>query len=517
MHKLQFSSMKEVEQIQASIIKAGLYPHSPIISKLIAFASLSPSGCLAHAQSIFHDTTMDNTFLCNVMIRAYSRSVFPIKAFDIYNHMQYMNIESDHFTYSFVLRACARVLWCMRRDVKYGGLAVHYKIAEIHCRVLKLGFDSDQYIGNSFLHLYNQCGLLDVARRVFDEMPDRNVTSWNIMISAYDQVSDFETADYLLDLMPRKNVVSWNTLIRRYVRLGDMEAATTVFQEMGVKDSVSWNSMIAGYIHVRDYSRAHELHRQMQVAGLDITDVTLTSILGACAETGALQIGREIHEFLKQRGFNIEGYLGIALIDMYAKCGSLSCAWEVFNEFKMKPVGCWNAMIVGLAVHGNSKEALELFASMEKRIDQARPNRITFIGVLIACSHQGLVDKGREYFYRMINEYNIVPDIKHYGCMVDLLSRWGFVDEAHQIIKTMPFDANSVLWRTLLGACKIYGNMELAEESFKRLTELEPLTDGDFILLSNVYAEAERWNGVEAVRNEMIDVKVPKKPGFSQI
>ncbi|XP_021893862.1 pentatricopeptide repeat-containing protein At3g29230-like [Carica papaya] len=467
MHKLQFSSMKEVEQIQASIIKAGLYPHSPIISKLIAFASLSPSGCLAHAQSIFHDTTMDNTFLCNVMIRAYSRSVFPIKAFDIYNHMQYMNIESDHFTYSFVLRACARVLWCMRRDVKYGGLAVHYKIAEIHCRVLKLGFDSDQYIGNSFLHLYNQCGLLDVARRVFDEMPDRNVTSWNIMISAYDQVNDFETADYLLDLMPRKNVVSWNTLIRRYVRLGDMEAATAVFQEMGVKDSVSWNSMIAGYIHVRDYSRAHELHRQMQVAGLDITDVTLTSILGACAETGALQIGREIHEFLKQRGFNIEGYLGIALIDMYAKCGSLSCAWEVFNEFKMKPVGCWNAMIVGLAVHGNSKEALELFASMEKRIDQARPNRITFI--------------------------------------------------AHQIIKTMPFDANSVLWRTLLGACKIYGNMELAEESFKRLTELEPLTDGDFILLSNVYAEAERWNGVEAVRNEMIDVKVPKKPGFSQI
>ncbi|GAV77181.1 PPR domain-containing protein/PPR_2 domain-containing protein [Cephalotus follicularis] len=514
----QVSSIKQVEQAQAVITKAGLYNIPSIISKLITFASLSPSGSLMHAQAIFQETTMDNPFICNTMIRAYSKSVLPIKAVYVYNHMHTINIDSDNYTFNFVLKACARALWCMQEDVNFDGFGIACKGSEIHCTVLKMGLlHVDQYIQNSLLHLYRQCGLLGPARRVFDEMTERTVSSWNIMVSAYDLVNDFGSADNLISLMPIKNVASFNTLIARYVRLGDIKAAKRVFREMPERDSVSWNSIIAGYVKVKDYNGALEIFHEMQTANVEATEVTITSILGTCAEMGALHIGRKIHESLKEREYTIEGYLGCALVDMYAKCGNLSCAWDVFNELKMKHVSCWNAMIVGLAVHGYCEEALELFAAMEMRHEEVEPNRVTFIGVLIACSHKGLVEEGREYFSRMIKEYKLMPDIKHYGCMVDLLSRWGLLIEAYHMIKTMPFDANSVLWRTLIGACKVHGNVELAEECFQQLAKLDALRDGDYVLLSNIYAEAERWDNVEQVRNQMIGNKVPKKLGSSHI
>lgn len=515
----QLSSMKELEQAQAILTKAGLYTHSPILAKLIAFSALSPSGSLAHAQAMFQETTMDNSnsFICNTMIRTYANSVFPIKAIYIYNHMHCMNVGSDHFTYRFVLKACARASRCVEEGGECDGVGVVYKGAEVHCRVLKLGFDRDVYIQNSLIYVYSRCGFVSFARRVFDEMTGRSVASWNIMITAYDQISDFESADYLLELMPLKNVVSWNTLIMRYVRLSNIGAARRVFQEMLERDAVSWNSMISGYVKIKDYAGALVLFGEMQIAEVEATEVTLISVLGACAETGALEMGRKIHESLKENKYRIEGYLGNALVDMYAKCGNLSFARKVFNELKMKPVSCWNAMIVGLAVHGYSEEALELFAAMELKLDEVRPNRVTFIGVLIACSHKGLVEEGQQYFNRMIKEYKIMPDIKHYGCMIDLLSRWGLLYEACKMIKTMPLPPTAVLWRTLLGACRVHGNEELAEEAFQELAKLESLRDGDYVLLSNIFAETERWDDVERVRNEMICIGVRKKLGSSHI
>ncbi|KAF8021668.1 hypothetical protein BT93_G1961 [Corymbia citriodora subsp. variegata] len=514
--KLQ--SLKEAEQAQASIIKTALWDHSGIVPKLISFACLSPAGSLSHAQAIFQETSMDNPFVCNTMIRAYSKSVFPIKAVLIYNYMHSARVECDHFTYNFVLKACGKILWCTKDDARaVERVDIDSKGAEIHCRVLKVGFDQDQYIQNSLLHVYSQCGSVSHARCLFDEMTQRTVASWNIIILAYDRLGDFASADRLLELMPAKNAVSWNTLMGRYIRMGNLAAAKKVFLEMPKTDTVSWNSMIAGYIQVKDYNGALSLFREMSNANIEVTEITLISVLGACAETGALKVGEMIHESLEAKGYKIEGYLGIALVDMYSKCGNLSRAWEVFSQVKMKPVSCWNAMIVGLAVHGYSDEALELFAEMERRIDEVRPNRVTFIGVLIACSHKGLVDKGREFFGRMRKEYKIEPDMKHYGCMVDLLSRWGLLSEAYEMIKNMPFKANSVLWRTLLGACRVYGNVQLAELSFQELTDLEPTQDGDYVLLSNIYSEAQRWGDVELLRGEMIDFTVIKRPGSSNI
>lgn len=510
--------MKEAEQAQAFITKAGFLAHNPVIAKLILFATLSPSGCLVYAQSLFEETSIDDPFICNTMIRAYTNSVFPIKAIHIYNHMQNLNVGTDNYTYNFALKACARALKCKEDDaVKSYGVGIARKGAEIHCRVFKSGFDNDLYVQNSLVFSYSQCGYIGLARHVFDEMTEKSVSTWNIMISAYDQINDFESADNLFVMMPQKNVVSWNTLLARHVRLHEIEAAKKLFKEMPERDAVSWNSMIAGYIEVKDYDGASNLFREMQISKVEATEVTLISILGACAETGALEIGMEIHKSLKGRKYKMEGYLGNALVDMYAKCGKLSSAREVFNELKMKTVSCWNAMIVGLAVNGYSEEALDVFAAMEKMLDGVRPNRVTFTGVLIACSHKGLVEEGSWYFNHMIQKYNIMPDKKHHGCMVDLLSRGGLLYEAYRMIETVPCDESIILWRTLLGACRIHRNVELAEKCFQQLAKLEPLKDADYVLLSNIYAEAGRWDNVERLRNEMINMGVLKILGSSHI
>lgn len=512
-------SLRQVEQALAATIKQSLLSDSLVASKLIVFASLSPFGSLALAQSLFEETPADNPFVCNTMIRAYSRSAFPIRAISIYNRMLSSRVECDKFTFNFVLKACGRMLWCLKDDVGTEKMSVSWKVGEVHCRVIMAGLDRDLHIQNSLLCLYTDCGLLGAALHLFDEMTERTIASWNIMISAFDRVGNFAAADELLDLMPCKNVVSWNTLISRYTRLGDVKAAERVFDEMPERDAVSWNTMIAGYAQIKDYAGALRLFNEMAVTGVQATEITFTSILGACAETGALDTGKRIHELLKERGHKIEGYIGIALVDMYAKCGDLSCAREVFDNLEMKPIGCWNAMIVGLAVHGHSKEALDLFIEMTTRKqDEVTPNWITFTGVLTACSHKGLVKEGRQLFALMTKDYRIEPRIRHYGCMVDLYSRLGLLDEAYGVINNMPFEANSVIWRTLLGACRVHGNVELGELSFRKLAELGNLRDGEYVLLSNTYAGAERWDAVVRLRDEMmITDQVLKTPGTSNI
>ncbi|KAK4767624.1 hypothetical protein SAY86_015374 [Trapa natans] len=511
-------SLRQVENALASATKQSLLCHSFVASKLIVSALLSPLGSLTLAQSIFEQTPIDNPFICNTMIRAYSKSAFPIRAISIYNQMMGSNVAGDKFTFNFVLKACGRMLWCVKENVGAEKMSVSLKVGEVHCRIFMAGLNQDLHIQNSLLCLYAECGLLTAALHLFDEMTNRTITSWNIMISAFDRVGDFAAADKLLNTMPDKNVVSWNTLITRHTRLGDVKTAKRVFDEMPERDAVSWNTMIAGYVQIRDYAGALILFNEMADVGIQATEITFTSILGACAETGALDMGKRIHELLKEKGHKIEEYVGVALVDMYAKCGDLSCARVVFDSLEMKPIGCWNAMIVGLAVHGHSKEALDLFDEMIKRKqDEVMPNWITFTGVLTACSHRGLVEEGCRLFALMTEGYKIKPRIRHYGCMVDLYSRLGLFDEAYRVIKSMPFEANSVIWRTLLGACKVHGNVELGELSFWELARLGNLRDGEYVLLSNTYANAERWDAVGRLRNQMITDQVHKIPGSSNV
>ncbi|PKA50566.1 Pentatricopeptide repeat-containing protein [Apostasia shenzhenica] len=509
------SSMREVQQGQALLTKSNLATRSPsLFSKLLSLSALSSWGSLAHARSLFNSSSLllESPFAHTVMLRAYCASIFPTEALLLYNSMCRRSIPIDKCTIPVVLKALGRAA-----TVVSDGPAALYALkgSEVHCRALHLGLIEDGYVQNALIGMYSRCGRLESARMVFDGMSMKDSISWNTMFIAYDRLGDIESADRLLRLMPDKNVSLWNSIITRHVRLGDVEAARRVFDAMPLKDAISWNSLISGYVRVKDYKSALMIFKDMLAAEVLPTQLTIISVLSACAETGSFELGREIHEFLKGKEIEIEGFVGNALLNMYSKCGSLELAGQLFDMMRMKHVSCWNSMIVALAVHGHSEDALELFSSLEKA--SVKPNRVTFLGALIACSHKGLVDEGKALFYRMINDYRIEADIKHYGCMVDIFSRCGLLEEAYQMIKEMPLKANSLLWKTLLSACRVHRSIELAEVAFREIVKLENPDDGDYVLMSNIYAEAGRWEDVEHLRAGMIGCCIMKQPGVAQV
>lgn len=364
--------------------------------------------------------------------------------------------------------------------------------------------------------MYSLFSDIKSAHKVFDEMAVRTTASWNALMAAYNKIGDAKSAELLFLQMPERNVTSWNSLINRFVKAGDMHEARRVFDEMPERDSVSWNSLITGYARSKKYKIALGLFREMQSNKVDPTQLTIISIIGACAETGELVLGKEIHSYLNGMNILIDGHIGNALLDMYAKCGYLKLARQVFDGMSMKHVSCWNAMIVGFAVHGCSDEALELFSEMEREKEQL-PNHTSFLGILIACRHKGLVEEGQRYFNLMIEKYSIVPDIKHYGCMVDLLSRCGLVKEAYKMAKEMPVKPNTVFWKSILSACRVHGQVELAEAVFKELREVGPLGEEEFVTMSNVFAEAGRWLDVQRLRERVVDSGGFKPAGWSLI
>ncbi|MQL85232.1 hypothetical protein Taro_017758 [Colocasia esculenta] len=508
------SSLKELKQTHAFVTKVGLLRHALLLNKLVILAALPRWGSLEYALSVFASAPAQNHVLFNTMIKAYSRSMFPAEAVHLYNQMCLKNVTSDRLTYPFVLKALGRV--CLIEGCQRWELSLARKGAEVHGRIWRSGLNCDLFVENSLIFMYSQLGRIVDARQVFDQMKQRNIVSWNTMIAAYERCNDLSSADSLLQVVPERDVTSWNMVIMRHVRLGDIRGARRIFEEMPERDTISWNSMITGYSQVKDYAGALELFNQMQSQSVEPTEMTVVSVLHACAEIGALETGRRIHSYMKRNGFKVEGIMGNALLDMYAKCGNLKLARQVFRDIGMKHVSHWNSMIVALAVHGHSEEALELFSSMEKTSSgAAKPNRITFLGVLLACSHKGLVEEGRSFFRKMVRQYNIEPDIKHYGCMVDLLSRRGMLVEAYEFIKTMPFKANGVLWKMLLAACRCRGNVQMAEAAFRELCQIEDPVDGHFVLLSNVYAGAQKWEDVGQLRSEMMRWAISKQPGWT--
>ncbi|KAG6496616.1 pentatricopeptide repeat-containing protein At5g15300-like [Zingiber officinale] len=504
-------TMNHLLQLQTLVVKSSFATDSFIrlYAKLLTLAALRSWGCLHHARCLFSAAPPSALpLLCDPMIRAFSRSIFPLAALPVYSLMCRRRIPPSPFTFPFLLKACSRAASSL----------FSHSASAIHSRILRLGFDSDPFVRNSLMTLYSQFGIRD-ARKLFDEMSQKTIVSWNVMLAAYLRIGDLSASDELFRLMPQKNVSSWNSMITRYVRAGDMASASRVFREMPQKDAVSWNSMISGYIREKNYGRALDLFKQMQSINVKPTEMTVVSVLAACAETGQLDLGREVHFYVWKNDYRIEGYVGNALLDMYAKCGSLNMAWKLFDEMRLKHVTSWNAMIVALAVHGQSEEALNLFASMERETSHegTRPNHVTFVGVLIACRHKGLVKEGQVYFKRMIEEYKIEPNLKHFGCMADLLSRCGLIQEAYQMIKEMPVKANAVLWKTVLSACKVYGNVELAESAYTELAKLGAPSEAEYVIMSNIYANAGRWADVGRLRTGLVGCSIAKPPGCSTI
>jgi pentatricopeptide repeat protein len=356
---------------------------------------------------------------------------------------------------------------------------------QLHSLLLRAGFAaSDTHVSSSLVQVYCSCGRIAAARRVFDEMRDRDVVAWNVMIAGYVKSGDLVRGRELFDVMPKKNVVSWTIVIGAYAQMKQPEEAVEVF-------------------------------RRMQVEGIEPDGVALLSVLSACGDLGAVDLGEWVHMFVVRRGLFQKIPLMNAIIDMYMKCGCIEKAVEVFQGVQEKSVVTWTTLIAGFALHGLGLQAVEMFRRMER--ENVAPNDVTFLAVLSACSHVGLTDLGRWYFNVMVSQYGMKPCVEHYGCMVDILGRAGCLKEAQDLVQKMPFKANAAIWGALLAAARTHGDAGLGEQALLHLIDLEPHNSGNYILLSNIYAEQERWDDVRKLRKAMKERGLRNVPGASSI
>ncbi|XP_054784840.1 putative pentatricopeptide repeat-containing protein At3g23330 isoform X2 [Prosopis cineraria] len=303
-------------------------------------------------------------------------------------------------------------------------------------------------------------------------------------------------------------------LIDMYAKCGCVGDARQVFDKIVVRDAVLWNSMLAAYAQNGQPDETLSLCIEMAARGVKPTEATLVTVISSSADTACLPHGREIHGFSWRNGFHSNDRVKTALLDMYAKCGSVKVARNLFERLREKRVVSWNAIIAGYAMHGHAIEALDLF---EKMRNEARPDHITFVGVLAACSRSGLLYEGRAFFNMMVRDYCINPTVQHYTCMVDLLGHCGQLGEAYDLITQMNVMPDSGVWGALLNSCKIYKNVELAELALEKLVELEPEDAGHYVILSNMYAQSGKWEGVARLRNLMIDKGIKKSTACSWI
>ncbi|KOM25097.1 hypothetical protein LR48_Vigan50s001700 [Vigna angularis] len=419
--------------------------------------------------------------------------------------MERRRVWADAIAYSELIKCCLA-----HGAVKEG--------KRVHRHIFSNGYHPKTFLINTLINMYVKFNLLEEAHVLFDKMPERNVVSWTTMISAYSNAKLNDRAVRLLVFMFRdvgleSDVFVRSALIDVYSKLGELLEASSVFCEMVTGDSVVWNSIIAAFAQHSDGDEALHLYKSMSRAGFRSDQSTLTSILRACTSLSLLELGRQVHVLVLK--FDQDLILNNALLDMYCKCGSLEDAKLIFNRMTKKDVISWSTMIAGLAQNGFSMEALNLFESM--KVKGPKPNHITFIGILFACSHAGLVSEGWIYFRSMKNLYGVDPEREHYGCMLDLLGRAGMLDDMVKLIHEMNCEPDVVTWRTLLDACRARQNVDLATYAAKKILKLDPHDTGAYVLLSNIYATSKRWNEVAEVRKAMKIRGIRKEPGCSWI
>ncbi|XP_043693390.1 pentatricopeptide repeat-containing protein At1g25360 [Telopea speciosissima] len=433
------------------------------------------NGDLNSARLLFECMTAKLDVVWNAMISGYVHHGFISDALGLFKRMHSLGIQLDEFTYTSVLSACATAgLFCYGKEVHAYILRTEVKPAP----------NFSLPVNNALVTLYGKSGKVVEARWIFDNMLERDLVSWNAILSGYVNSGCIEEAKSLFEMMQERNLLTWTVMISGFAQNG--------LGEEGLK-----------------------LFNRMRIEGLQPCDYAFAGAFTASAGLGALEHGRQLHALLVRFGFDSSLSAGNALITMYARCGVVEAAHQAF--LTMPSVDCvsWNAMIAALGQHGHGAMALELFKRMLEC--DILPDRISFLTVLSACSHAGLVKEGCEYFESMESIYAITPGEDHFARLIDLLCRAGKFSEAKNVIEKMPFEPGAPIWEALLAGCRVHGNMDLGIQAAERLFELMPKHDGTYVLLSNMYATVGRWDDVAKVRKVMRDRGVKKEPGCSWV
>ncbi|CAL1414807.1 unnamed protein product [Linum trigynum] len=502
-HLKQCSKIIDLDSALGNMIKVAATQDCFLMNQFIT--ACSSVGATDQAVSAAAQMENPNVYVYNAMLKGFVENRRPVEALECYVQLLRAQLSPTSYTFSSLVKACSFV----RGD---GG-----RIGEsVHGQVWRHGLASSVFVCTTLIEFYFDLERIGESVKVFDEMPERDVFAWTTMVSCLARAGDLITARRLFELMPGRNVATWNTLLDGYARLGDVESAELLFNQMPAKDVISWTTMINCYSQNKKFREALGVFNEMTKNEITPDEVTLASVISACAHLGALDLGKEIHYYVMQNGFDLDVYIGSSLIDMYAKCGSLERSLLVFYKLRDKNLFCWNSIIEGLAVHGYAEEALGMFSKMKR--ERIKPNGVTFISILSACAHSGLVEEGRKWFKSMTCDYYFPPQLEHYGCMVDLLSKAGLLEEALRLIRTMNLEPNAVIWGALLGGCKLHRNFEIAQIAIEKLMVLEPGNSGHYALLVSLHTQVNRWSDAANIRWKMKELGVEKcSPGSSWI
>ncbi|KAJ3681390.1 hypothetical protein LUZ60_015879 [Juncus effusus] len=524
------SSVSHLLELHGQILRNHLFFHPLASSRLLSLCASLPLASLRYAHNLFDQIPQKTTHLFNTLIKAYSNSPYRFRSFELFKSMVELNIRPDYFTFPSLLKSC-------------GNLSAG---SQIHGHMVKSGFDKDVFSINGLIHMYSLCGQVDHSQRIFytstdrdaatwtvllagyingglinhanklfDEMPKKEIVSYNVMINGYMKIGSVKMAHELFDEMPMRNIDSWNTLISGYLKCGNINTAIKLFKEMPKKDVISWSTIITGCVQMGFANEALSFFEEMKELGFKPNKPAIVSLLSACSQIGFLEKSIKIHDYIKKNKVEIDSIVGSALIDMYMKCGCTERAFQTFHNLSEKNVICYTSMIYGLGFNGQVSKSMDLFSQMEN--ENIQPNGSTFVAILCACSHAGLVVQALKYFNSMKVKFGIDPRIEHYGCLIDAFCRAGFLHEALNIIELFP--NNEILWGNMLGACSIYGNDLIGEIVVKKMLGLKCGFDFDGfdILLANIYSMKGKWNEASEIKFEMELKGFEKKAGYSMI
>ncbi|KAG6382641.1 hypothetical protein SASPL_157679 [Salvia splendens] len=458
-------TIAHIHQVHAQAITRGLFSLHPSLLLSHILHSFT-SSLRQHSTTTNHDHTIyftriftlipnPSAFNYNTIIRAHTALRSSLAALNFFLQMRRTPVAPDFHTFPFVLKAC-------------GALQNSLPLARaLHAQIVKLGFLIDVFVRNSISSAYCRFGDVDGAKGVFEGSLLRDVVSYNVMIDGFVKAGDIDLARELFDEMPERNAVSWGTLLAGYAKLDLPAEAIELF-----------DSMI-----------------DLQVR---FDNVALVSVLSACSQLGKMEKGKEIHKYIERNGIELDAYIGTALVDLYAKCGLVETAKEVFASCREQNVALWNAMLMGFAIHGDGSSLLRYFTRMVE--DGMKPDGVTILGVLVGCSHSGMISEAKSIFAKMESAYGVPRELKHYGCMADLLARAGMIREAVEMIRGMPMGGDVFVWGGLLGGCKIHGDVEVAEEAAKHVMRVKPEDGSVYSVLAHMYANSGRWDDVVNVR-----------------